>query len=58
LQDFNLAKLQFGIYIDDADFQQLNLSDAPNFALNLRGEAGTWAETTDGKYRAYIILIQ
>jgi hypothetical protein len=39
LQDFNLAQLQFGIYIDDLDFQQLNFSTAPNFGINLRAES-------------------
>lgn len=56
LQDYHLARLQFGIYIDDLDFQQLNLTNAPNYAINLRAEAGTWAETADGKYRAYIYI--
>ena len=56
LQDYNLARLQFGVYIDDADFQQIDLSTAPNYALNLRAEAGTWVETQDGKYRAYIFF--
>ncbi len=56
LQDYHLARLQFGIYIDDLDFQQLNLADAPNYAINLRAEAGTWAETADGRYRAYIYI--
>jgi Domain of unknown function (DUF4466) len=56
LQDYQLALLQFGIYIDDLDFQQLNFTDAPNFATNLRAEAGVWVETADGKYRAYIFL--
>jgi len=56
LQDFNLAQLQFGIYIDDQDFQQLNFSTAPNFGINLRQEGGVWAETADGKYRAYIYI--
>lgn len=56
LQDYHLARLQFGIYIDDLDFQQLDLANAPNYAINLRAEAGTWAETADGKYRAYIYI--
>ncbi len=56
LQDYNLARLQFGIFIDDLDFQQLNLADAPNYAISLRAEAGTWVETADGRYRAYIYL--
>jgi hypothetical protein len=54
LQDYNLAQTQAGIYIDDLDFQQLDLSKAPNYAINLKAEAGTWVETQDKKYRAYI----
>ncbi|AHF14967.1 hypothetical protein NIASO_06955 [Niabella soli DSM 19437] len=54
LQDYNLAQSQYGIYIDDLDFKKLDLSNAPNFAINLKAEAGAWVETSDGKYRAYI----
>ena len=56
LQDYDLARLQFGIYIDDMDFQKINLSEAPNYAINLRAEAGVWVETADGKYRAYVYI--
>lgn len=56
LRDFHLARLQYGIYIDDLDFQQLNISNAPDYAINLKSEAGAWVETADGKYRAYIFL--
>lgn len=56
LPDRNLAQLQFGVYIDDKDFQQVDFKDAPNYAIGLRAEAGTWVETADGKYRAYIFL--
>ncbi|MEO7584042.1 MAG: DUF4466 family protein [Ferruginibacter sp.] len=56
LQDRNLAQLQFGIYIDDRDFQEISLSDAPNFAIGLKAEAGVWVETMDGKYRAYVFV--
>lgn len=56
LQDFNLAQLQYGIYIDDLDFQKLDFTNAPNYAINLKQEAGVWVETADGKYRAYIYL--
>lgn len=56
LQDYNLARTQVGVYIDDLDFQQINLSEAPNYAINLRAEAGVWVETGDGKYRAYVYL--
>jgi hypothetical protein len=54
LQDYNLAQSQFGIYIDDLDFEQLDLAGSPNFAINLKAEAGAWVETADKKYRAYV----
>jgi len=55
-QDHNLAPtLQYGgIYIDDVDFTKIDFTNTPNYALNLKAEAGVWAETADGKYRAYI----
>jgi hypothetical protein len=56
LRDRHLANLQFGVYVDDLDFEKLDLSDAPNWALNLRAESGAWVETADGKYRAYIYV--
>jgi len=57
LQDHQLAPtLQPGIYIDDPDFQKLDMSTAPNFAINLKQEAGVWVETADGKWRAYIFI--
>lgn len=56
LQDQNLAKLQYGIFIDDLDFEKLNFTEAPNFAINLKAEAGVWVETQDKKYRAYIFI--
>lgn len=45
-----------GNYIDDEDFQKISLSDSPNYATGLRAEAGTWVETADGKYRAFIFV--
>lgn len=57
LQDHNLAPTEnFGIYIDDVDFQKLDLTGDPNFAINLKADAGVWVETADGKYRAYIFF--
>jgi Domain of unknown function (DUF4466) len=56
LQDFNLARLQFGIYIDDKDFQDIDLTNAPNYAINLRAEAGVWVQTADNKYKAYVFI--
>jgi hypothetical protein len=56
LRDFHLARLQYGIYIDDLDFQQLDMTGAPDYVINLKSEAGAWIETADGKYRAYIYM--
>ena len=56
LNDFNLARLQYGIYIDDADFKVIDFTNAPNYITNLKAQAGTWVETADGKYRAYIYI--
>lgn len=56
LRDQHLARLQFGIFIDDLDFQKIDFAGAPDYAINLRAEAGTWIETADGKYRAYIYI--
>ncbi len=57
LQDHNLSpNQQYGIYIDDIDFQQIDLSNDANFAINLKADAGVWVETTDHKYRAYVFV--
>jgi len=57
LQDHQLAPYdQPGIYVDDIDFQQLDLSTAANFAINLKAEAGVWVETADKKWKAYIFV--
>lgn len=56
LRDQHLARLQFGVFIDDLDFQRLDIAEAPDYALNLKAEAGAWVETQDGKYRAYVYV--
>lgn len=56
LQDRNLGQLQYGVYVDDLDFEQLDLSNAPGYAINLKSESGVWVETHDGTYRAYIFV--
>ena len=56
LRDQHLARLQFGVFIDDLDFEKLDISTAPNFAINMRAESGAWVETADGQYRAYIYV--
>jgi hypothetical protein len=56
LRDQQLARLQYGIFIDDLDFQQIDFTGAPDYAINMKAEAGVWVETADGKYRAYIYI--
>ncbi len=56
LRDQHLARMQFGVFVDDLDFEKLNLAAEPDYAINLRAESGTWVETADGKYRAYIFV--
>ena len=56
LNDQNLARLQYGIFIDDADFPALDFTNMPNYAINLKALSGVWVETADGKYRAYIYV--
>ncbi len=56
LRDQHLARLQYGIYVDDIDFEKINFTDAPDFGINLKVESGAWVETADGKYRAYIFV--
>jgi len=56
LRDQQLARLQYGIFIDDLDFKNLDTSATSNFAINLKNESGAWVETADGQYRAYIYI--
>jgi hypothetical protein len=58
IQDHDLAPTEQygGIFIDDVDFQKLDLTGDPNYAINLKADAGVWVETADGKYRAYIFF--
>ena len=58
LNDHNLAPNEQygGIFIDDIDFQTIDLSNSPNYTINLKQDAGVWVETADGKYRAYIFF--
>ena len=44
------------VYLDDEDFKTLNLSGAPNYAINMLAQSGIWVETADSKYRAYIYV--
>jgi hypothetical protein len=56
LRDQHLARLKYGVFIDDVDFEKLDVSSAPNYAINMKVESGAWVETQDGRYRAYIYV--
>jgi hypothetical protein len=55
-KDQHLARNQYGVFVDDIDLQQINLSNFPNFGLDMRQNSGAWVETADGRYRAYIYV--
>jgi hypothetical protein len=56
LRDRHLARLQYGIYIDDADFLDIDFTNSPDYGINMKAESGAWIETEDGKYRAYMYV--
>jgi hypothetical protein len=56
LRDRHLARLQYGVYVDDPDFADLDFGGMPNYAVNVKNEGGLWVETQDGKYRAYVFI--
>lgn len=56
LRDQQLARLQYGVFIDDLDFSAIDFTGAPNYGINLKAEAGAWVETADGKYRAFVYV--
>ena len=58
LRDRQLSDLQYSNFIDDLDFQELNMNKAINYVLGLKEESGVWVETGDGKYRAFVYVNQ
>jgi hypothetical protein len=56
LRDRHLANGQWGVYIDDVDFEKLDMSTASNFAINVKNEGGVWVETENGQYRAFVYI--
>lgn len=56
LRDRQLADLQYSDFIDDLDFEKINMEKSVNYILNLKEESGTWIETADGKYRAFVYV--
>lgn len=56
LRDKQLARLQYGVYVDDPDMKAKSFATASSFAINIKAESGVWVETADGKYRAYVYI--
>ena len=56
LQDRQLSDLQYSKFVDDLDFETIEMSNGVNYILGLKEEAGAWIETADGKYRAYVYI--
>ena len=56
LRDRQLSNLQYSNFIDDLDFQDINMDRSTNYVLALKEEAGAWVETADGSYRAFVYI--
>lgn len=56
LQDRQLSDLQYSKFVDDLDFETIDMTKGVNYILGLKEEAAVWVETTDGKYRAFVYI--
>ncbi|WP_262249717.1 DUF4466 family protein [Parapedobacter soli] len=56
LRDRQLSDLQYSHFIDDLDFETINMDRSTNYVLALKEEAGVWVETADASYRAFIFI--
>ncbi|RWU10781.1 DUF4466 family protein [Pedobacter chitinilyticus] len=56
VRDQQLARIQYGVFVDDVDLRSKDFADAPDFAINVKAEGGVWVQTADGKYNAYIYI--
>lgn len=55
-RDQHLAQDRYGVFVDDVDLQEMDLSTQPFYGIGLKNESGVWLETADGKYRAYLYV--
>lgn len=56
MQDRQLADLKYNKYVDDLDFKTLDLTKSSTYMFGLKEESAFWAETSDGKYRAFVYV--
>lgn len=56
LRDRQLADDKYDNFVDDLDFETFDFGKAVNYVIGMKQEAGLWAETAGGKYRAYLYV--
>ena len=56
VRDAQLSGTTPNSYVDDIDFETLNLNGAMNYVLNLRKDDSAFMKTADGKWAAYIYV--
>ena len=56
VRDQQLSRIQYGVFVDDVDLSSKDFTDAPDFAINVKAEAGVWVQTADGRYNAYVYI--
>jgi len=56
VRDQQLARIQYGVFVDDVDLSSKDFADAPDFAINVKAEGGIWVQTADGRYNAYVYV--
>lgn len=56
VRDQQLARLQYGVYVDELDLKVKDFANAPNFITDLAAEYGAWVQTADGKYNAFVYI--
>ncbi len=54
--DQDLARDEYGVFVDDLDLQKITFTNAPDFGINMTQKSGAWVETSDGRYRAYFYV--
>lgn len=56
VHDAQLKGANPATYVDDIDFETLDLSRATNYVLNLKKDDGVFMKTADGKYAAFVYV--
>ena len=54
--DQQLARDEYGVFVDDVDLQSMSFDGTPDYIINLPEKGGAWLQTADGRYRAYLYV--